>query len=65
MTQTRAAEVLQEAQQSGRLHDERHDATTNLTVIPATSNAGCSRAVSHIVRSVRPMSCHPPGDSRG
>ncbi len=37
----------------------------NRTRTPGRSSAGRSRSTSNRVRSVRPMSCHPPGELRG
>ena len=62
------AEVLHEGQRS-RLDDldaADHRATsTNRTVVPGTRRAGGCRAASQSTMSVVPISCHPPGDSRG
>lgn len=37
----------------------------NTTVSSTLNNAGGSRCTFHITLSVRPISCHPPGDERG
>ncbi len=63
------AEVLDQAERSGPQHAEppAHEpaACTNRTAAPGRSRAGGSRSRSHICRSVVPISCQPPGDSRG
>jgi hypothetical protein len=38
---------------------------TNRTLSPGAQRAGLSSEASNIVSEVRPMSCHPPGESNG
>ena len=68
---TGATQVLDECQRAGATHaqaDPRHDCppdSVNRTRAPARSSAGGSRSRSHMATCVVPISCHPPGDSRG
>ena len=65
------AEVLDEAERSGLAHPQRGSRrhpcppSTKRTRAPGRSSAGGSRSRSHIGASVVPISCQPPGDSRG
>ena len=66
--QSRAAEILDQRQGAGAKHvhgGHGEPALRKRTDIPGTSKAGSGRSTSHSSASVRPMSCHPPGDSRG
>ena len=60
----RAAEVLHRRQQSG-LDDLDHAHATNRTRSPGSRAAGRSRFGSKGSNDVRPISCQPPGPSRG
>src|SRR5690606_19897524 len=68
-----ATEVLHRRQRSGVDHAEPgesevgrgHDRSTNLTRAPGTSRAGGSRSRSNTLTRACPISCQPPGDSRG
>ena len=64
-----AAAVLQQGQRAGTQHGERHARpsflSTKRTQRPGWIAAGGCAVSSHSVASVVPISCHPPGDSRG
>ena len=62
------AEVFDQGQRPGLqdLQGDGHGWTSrNCTHMPGTSSAGLSRSTSHSGAVVRPISCQPPGDSRG
>jgi hypothetical protein len=67
--QARSPQVLQGGQRIGGQHPKaqpgQEATSTNRTVTPGRSSAGGSRDASKTGNSVRPISCHPPGDMRG
>ena len=61
------AAVLDRGERPGLedLQHALHRCSTNRTRAPGVSRAGGSRVMSQVTSSVCPMSCQPPGDSRG
>ena len=69
-----ATEILNAGQQARREDANTHrdscanssgSIVRNRTACPGDNNAGCARAASNSVNGVRPISCQPPGSSRG